>query len=99
MLVLEGFAEPHNWIPYVQAGRIIDLYIVSLLERESLDFRSGLRIWSLELTVLRFSLMCGLQVKRLSRVSPRYLTSFALGIVILFNVTGGESRLRSEKVT
>jgi len=39
VLVLEGFAEPHNWIPYVQAGRITDL----LLEKESLDFKSGLR--------------------------------------------------------
>jgi len=37
VLVLDGFAEPHNWIPYVQAGRIINLYnMVSLLDSESL---------------------------------------------------------------
>jgi len=45
------------------------------------------------------SFMYGLQVKRFLRVRPRYLTSFAFEIVRLFNVTGGQSRFLSEKVT
>jgi len=42
----------------VYTRRIVDLHMVSLLD--SLDFKSGLR--SLELTVLRLSFMCGLNV-------------------------------------
>lgn len=40
--------------------------------------------------------MCGLQVKHLSRFRPRYL--FDVGIVWLFNVTGGELRFLSENI-
>jgi len=56
VLVFDGFAEPQNWIPYVQAGRINYSYMVSLLDRDSLDFNSGLRRWNLELTVLPLEL-------------------------------------------
>jgi len=27
VLVSDGFAEPHNWIPHIQTGRIIDLHL------------------------------------------------------------------------
>jgi hypothetical protein len=42
--------------------------------------------------------MCRFQVRRLSRVTPRYLTSFSVGIVRFFNVTCGQSRFLNEKV-
>jgi len=42
VLVLDGFAGLHNWIPYVQTDQIINLYVVSLLDSGSLDFKSGL---------------------------------------------------------
>jgi len=72
--------------------------MVSLLDRENFDFKSEIRIWSLELTVLHLSSMCGFQVRHLSRVTPRYLTSFSVGTVRFFNVTCGESRFLNEKV-
>uniref|UniRef100_A0A2S2P1N1 Uncharacterized protein n=1 Tax=Schizaphis graminum TaxID=13262 RepID=A0A2S2P1N1_SCHGA len=73
--------------------------MISLLDRENLDFKSDLRILSLELTVLRIYLMCQLQVSRLSRIRPRYFTSFAVGIIKLFSVTGGVSKFLNVKVT
>jgi len=66
VLVLDGFAEPHDWILYVQTGRIIDLYMVSLLDSEFLDFKSGLRrcsIYCLELTVLCVGSMLGVYLR------------------------------------
>ena len=47
--MLEGFAELHNCTLYVFNSRIIDLYILSLSNRGSLDLKSGFRRWSLEL--------------------------------------------------
>jgi len=41
-LVLDEFAEPYNWILYFQTGWIIDLYMVSALDNESLDVKSSL---------------------------------------------------------
>ena len=49
---VKGFAEPHNSIPYVHSDCIIELYLVSLLDRDSLEFMSGLRRGSLEFTIL-----------------------------------------------
>ena len=35
--MLEGLVHPHNSIPYVQMGRSIFLYTVSLLSRDSCE--------------------------------------------------------------
>jgi hypothetical protein len=39
ILVFDGLAHPHSWIPYVQIGFNLYLYIEVLFSRESLDFR------------------------------------------------------------
>jgi hypothetical protein len=39
MLVFDGLAHPHSWIPYVQICFNMHLYIKVLFSRESLDFR------------------------------------------------------------
>lgn len=62
-------------------GRAKDLYTMSLFERESLDFKSGLRSYNREFTALRLSFKCGLQVSHLPKRSPRYLISFDVGMI------------------
>jgi len=37
ILVLDGLLHPHSYIPYVQMGRSIVLYTVSLLSRDSCE--------------------------------------------------------------
>jgi hypothetical protein len=39
IVVCDGLAYPHSWIPYVQIGFKMHLYINVLFSRESLDFR------------------------------------------------------------
>jgi hypothetical protein len=70
-----------------------------LLVKESFDFNRGFKRWSLEFTDLRFCLICELQLRRLSNISPRYFTSSVEGITRLLNVTGGQTNLRNVKVT
>lgn len=62
-----------------------------------MDFKSGLRGWRQELTVLCLSLMSGLHVRRLFTVRPRF--QYDVEIVWLFNVTGGELKFLSDNVT
>lgn len=45
-------------MPYNNTERIIDLYMVNLLERESLGLRRSLKRWSRELVILRLSFRC-----------------------------------------
>jgi len=76
--------------------------MVSLLDIETWEFgfqEYVLKRWSLDLTVLRPSLYVSSMVSRLSRLRPRYLTWFSVGIVWSLNVTGIKSRFLSEKVT
>jgi hypothetical protein len=40
ILVLDGLLRPHSSIPYVQMGRSIALYAVSLLSRDSCERES-----------------------------------------------------------
>ena len=37
ILVLNGLLHPHSYIPYVQMGRRVVLYTVSLLSRDSYE--------------------------------------------------------------
>lgn len=60
---------------------------------------SGLSRRSLELSLLRLSLRWRDQVRRLSNVRPRYLTSVEWGMTMLLIVTAGLFRGLSEKVT
>jgi hypothetical protein len=69
------------------------------LARESFDFNRGFRRCNLVFTDLRFCLRWELQLRRLSKINRRYLTSSNLGIILLLNVTGGKIDLRIVKVT
>jgi len=78
ILVLDGLLHPHRSIPYVQMGRSIVLYRVSLLSRDSCErvFISQLMFLSLSSSWHRLAFMCVLHVSFSSRWSPRYFTSF-----------------------
>jgi DNA topoisomerase IB len=67
--MLEAFADLHTSMAYVNVGKRIVLYTVSLLSRESLDLllRRGLRRPNFLLRSVRFSLVWGLNVSRRSR--------------------------------
>jgi hypothetical protein len=39
ILVFDGVAHPHSWIPYAQIGFNMHLYIKVLFSREDMDFR------------------------------------------------------------
>jgi len=43
ILKLCGFVGPHKWILYIKTDRIIDSYIVSLLNGENFDLKTGLK--------------------------------------------------------
>jgi hypothetical protein len=73
--------------------KIIDLCTVSLLARKSFDFNRGLRRCSLEFTDLRFCLKFEIQLRCLSKINLRYLTSSDVGITLLLNVAGGKTGL------
>jgi hypothetical protein len=45
ILVFDGLAHPHSWIPYVQIDFNIHLYIKVLFSRERFDFRPNYTIW------------------------------------------------------
>ena len=74
ILVLDGLLHPHSSIPYVQMGRSIVLYTVSLLSRDSCEvvFISQHRFLSLSYSWHRLAFMCVFQVSFSSRQSPRY---------------------------
>jgi hypothetical protein len=71
--MFEAFADPHISMAYVNVGRRIVLYSVSLLSRESLDLllRRGLRRPNFLFRLVRFSLVWGFHVSRRSRWSAR----------------------------
>ena len=60
ILVLDGLLHPHSSIPYVQMGRSIALYTVSLLSRDSCErvFISQLMFLSLNFSWHRLAFMC-----------------------------------------
>jgi len=99
VLELDGLADPHSWIPYSQDGQIIDLYIKILFVRDNLNFKRGLRRCNLELTDFRFCFRCALHVKCLLNVKPKYFTSFSGDMILLLNITKGQSKLCNEKFT
>ena len=59
VLVLDGLLHPHSSIPYVQMGRSIVLYTVSLLSRDSCEraFTSQLMFLSLSSSWYRLAFM------------------------------------------
>jgi hypothetical protein len=85
ILVFYGLALPHSWIPYVQIGFNMHLYIKVLFSRESLDFRpkSYDICRTFKLNCWRFVLMCFCQVSFWPRYRPRYFTSVCTGIWML----------------
>jgi len=58
--MLDGLLHPHSSIPYVQMGRSIALYTVSLLSRDSCEraFISQLMFLSLSSSWRRLAFMC-----------------------------------------
>jgi hypothetical protein len=76
ILVFDGLAHAHSWIPYVQIGFNVHLYIKVLFSRESLDFHSKSHdiCRTFKLSCWRFALMCLCQVSFWSRYRPRYFT-------------------------
>jgi hypothetical protein len=60
LLVLDGLMLPHSSIPYVQMGRSITLYAVSLLSRDSCEpvFISQLMFLSLNFIWYRLAFIC-----------------------------------------
>jgi hypothetical protein len=67
--VLDGLLRPHSSVPYVQMGRSIVLYTVSLLSRDSCEraFISQLVFLSVSSSWHRLAFMCVFQVSFLSR--------------------------------
>ena len=67
--MLDGLLDHHSSTPYVQTGRSIPLYTVSLLSRDSCEgaFISQLMFLSLNSKWYRFSCMCVFHVSFSSR--------------------------------
>jgi len=67
--VVDGLLHPHSCIPYVQMGRNIVLYTVSLLSRDSCErvFISQLMFLSLSSSWHRLAFKCVFHVSFLSR--------------------------------
>jgi hypothetical protein len=92
ILVFDGLAHPHSWIPYVQIGFNMHLYIKVLLSRESFDFRPESHdiCRTFKLCCWRFVLMCLCQVSFWSRYMPNYFIFVCTGIWMLLIVDGGQ---------
>jgi len=69
--VLDGLLHPHSSIPYVQMGRSIALYAVSLLSRDSCErvFISQLMFLSLSSSWHPLAFMCVFHFRFSSRWS------------------------------
>ena len=67
--MLDGLLHPHSSIPYVQMGRNIVLYAVSLLSKDSRErvFISQLMLLSLSSIWRRLAFMCVFHVSFSSR--------------------------------
>jgi len=67
--VLDGLLHPHSSIPYVQMGRSIALYTVSLLSRDSCERAviSQLMFLSLSSSWHHLAFMCAFHVSFSSR--------------------------------
>ena len=80
ILVLDGLLHPHSSTPYVQIGRSIAFYTVSLLSRDSCErvFISQLMFLSLSSSWHRLAFLCVFLVSFSSRWNPRYFNSFRL---------------------
>jgi len=91
LLVLDFFAAPHSWSPYVQIGLRSDLYIISLVFRVEKLFliSSDLSIRMQLFRVSRLVWSCFFHVSLLSRNSPKYFTVKDLGIITLLRVMLG----------
>jgi hypothetical protein len=91
ILVFDGLAHPHSWIPYVQIGINMHLYIKVLFSRESLDFRPKSHdiCRTFKLSCWHF-VLCFCQVSFWSRYRPKYFTSVCTGIWMLLIVVGGQ---------
>jgi hypothetical protein len=93
--VLELEAVPRSWIPYVHVGLSTALYR-SLLSVDSVDLLSIQCIcFAFWLNYFLLVLMCSVHVSLLSKLMPRYLTSFFRGRSTLLNCTAGQVWLLS----
>ena len=92
ILVLDGLLYPQSSILYVQMGRSITLYTVSLLSRDSFEraFISQPMFLSLSSSWHHLAFMCIFHISFLSRWSPRYFTNFLTGMGVLWKFTGGQ---------
>jgi len=63
------------------------------------EFISQCRLFAFSLSWVRIASICVLQVSRLSRCTPRYVTSSNWGSTVLFSVRFGQFRLFKVKVT
>jgi len=86
--VLDGLLHPHSSIPYVQMGRSIVLYTVSLLSRDGCErvFNSQLMSLSLSSSWHSLAFICVFYVSFSSRCSPRYFTSFLTSMSQIFKM-------------
>jgi len=101
ILVLDGLLHPHSSTPYVQIGRSIAFYTVSLLSRDSCErvFIGQLMFLSLSSSWHLLVFMCVFLVSFSFRWIPRYLTSFSTGMWVLWRFTGGEMSRHVVNVT
>jgi hypothetical protein len=105
ILVFEGLAHPHSWIPYVQIGFNMHLFINVLFSRESLDFRPKshdicrtfkLSCWRLDLVNVKSGFVP--KVKRSLPVSHEELRAMYLHISFLLLYSVSEELLWSRNV-
>jgi hypothetical protein len=93
--MLEVEAVPQSYIPQVQIGLSIVLYMRSSLLVESFNFHLSNQYNLVRVipSCFRFAKMCLCQLSLLSRCSPRYLT-YSRRSCTLFIWTGGHVSLR-----
>ena len=89
ILLLDGLLHPHSSFPYVQMGRSIALYTVSLLSMDSGERAFISQLMFLSSSWHRLAFMCVFHVSFSSRWIPRYFASFLTGMGVLWRFTGG----------
>jgi len=90
MSILLLLVFPHNWEPYIHKGFSTELCSRTYYSRLRGD-RSLISQWRLlafSLRCILSALKCRRHVSFLSRCTPRYVTLFACGSRLLFNVSG-----------
>jgi len=101
MSILLLLVFPHNWEPYIHKGFSTELCSRTYYSRLRGD-RSLISQWRLlafSLRCILSALKCRRHVSFLSRCTPRYVTLFACGSRLLFNVSGRKLCLFGVNVT